>query len=241
MFFDKLKREMAIHYSVQVSLLLLAYFVVTPGSFSGERFTLFSPFGLWHQLSPLIIPLTLILSVINGCLLISALSTLQGRRPKRRDFLVYITTSGLFILLYLLSAAILYIAFSPLLIHLRLTATTEIPVLIGYLTLILLILLLWKWLTYVKWRCRITHFRQKDPLPLLKTIFAGFSGALNWKNYLIFLAIVSATLGLPLLLLALGAYLQSAPLLASSLMVGILCFTIGKFYMLYTLWNQMET
>ncbi|NOY22927.1 MAG: hypothetical protein GXO70_05385 [Acidobacteria bacterium] len=238
MFFNTLKREMAIHYLSQVSLLVLGYFVTTPGHFIPERFGLFHVFGLWHQLAPLVLPIALILYVLDGWLILSALAALLGRPLKRLDFFMYISTSIFYLLLYLLTAVLLYVAFSPLITHLRLTALTEVPVLAAYIILLLFIAIMWKWLTYVKWRSRVSYFQQ-DAGFSLKIVVAGFSNAFKWKSFMIFLLIAFGTVGIPLFLLAIGAYLQTAPILASVLMAGMVCYTIGKFYLLYTLWNRM--
>ena len=56
---------------------------------------------------------------------------------------------------------------------------------------------------------------------------------------MIYVLIVSYTVGIPVILLAIGAYLQTAPLIASALMAAMVCYTIGKFYLLYTLWNRI--
>ncbi len=238
MFFNTLKREMIIHYLSQVALLVLAYFVARPGHFVQERPDLFYVFGLWHQLAPLVLPLILILYVMDGWLIVSALATLLGRPLKRLDFLMYISTTLFYLFLYLLTAGILYAAFSPLITHLRLTSNTVIPVLISYIVLLLLIAVLWKWLSYLKWSCRILYF-QHDSGFSLKTIVAGWSNILKWKDIFIFVFIVFFTVGVPLCLLAVGAYLRTAPLLASALMAAMVCYTIGKFYLLYTLWNRI--
>gem|GEM_PF-2760932 len=238
MFFNTLKKEMAIHYLTQVALLILAYFVTAPGHFIKEHFGLFHVFGLWHQLAPLVLPLVLILYVLDGWLILSSLSTLLGRPLKRMDFLMYLSTSIFYLFLYLLSGGILYAALSPLIIHLRLSAITEVPVLLSYLLLILLIGLTWKWLTYLKWRSRIIYF-QRDIGFSLKTPMAGWRNSLKWKDFFTFLLIVSGTIGIPLFFLGIGCYLQAPPLLASALMTAMLCFTIGKFFLLYTLWNRI--
>lgn len=238
MFFNTLKREISIHYLTQVALLLLAYFVTTPGHFIPEHFGLFHVLGLWHQLAPLVLPVALILYVLDGWLVLSALASLLGQSPKRVDFLMYISTSAFYFLLYLLSAGLLYTAFSPLITHLRLTALTEVPVLLSYLLLLLLIIILWNWITYLKLRSRISYFQQDTGFSL-KTLLAGWPDSLNLKAFMIFLLIVSGTVGIPLFLLAIGAYLEAAPLLASALMAAMACFTIGKFYLLYNFWNRM--
>ncbi len=238
MFFNTLKREMAIHYFIQISLLTLAYFIVSPGPYISERFGIFHDFGLWHQLAPLIFPLTLILYVTDSWLILSALATLLGRPLKRIDVLMYFVTSIITVFLYLLSAILVYACFSPFITHLRLTAITEVPVLISYLFLILLIVSCWKWFTYLKWRTRIRYF-QTDTGFSIKTLLTGLSGSLKWKPFAAFVFIVFSTIGIPVFLLLLGAYLHDAPLLAASLMAAILCYTIGKFYLLYHLWNRL--
>ncbi|NOZ12894.1 MAG: hypothetical protein GXO69_04500 [Acidobacteria bacterium] len=238
MFFNTLKREMSIHYFTQVALLTLAYFILSPGPYIPERFGLFHDFGLWHQLAPLVLPAALILYVLDSWLILSAHATLLGRAVKRADVFMYLITSVITLFLYLLSAALIYACLSPLITHLRLTALTEVPVLLSYLLLIALTAICWKWLTYLKWRTRIRYF-QADGTFSKRTLLAGLSGSLHWKPFAAFLLIASATVGLPALLLLFGAYLQDAPLLAASLMAAILCYTIGKFYLLYRLWNRM--
>ncbi len=175
---------------------------------------------------------------MDGWIVLSALASLLGRAPKRMDFLMYISTSAFYFLLHLLSAGLLYVAFSPLITHLRLTANTEVPVLLSYLLLLLLIVIVWAWVTYLKWRSRVSYF-QRDAGFSIKTIMAGWSNSLKWKGFIVFLLIISATAGIPLFLLAIGAYLQTAPLLASTLMAAMVCFTIGKFYLLFNLWNRI--
>jgi hypothetical protein len=238
MFFNTLKREMVIHYLSRVALLVLAYFVAAPGHFIPERFELFHVFGLWHQLASLVLPIVLILYVLDGWLILSALATLLGRPLKRTDFLMYISTTLFYLFLYLLTAGILYAAFSPLITHLRLTSNTAVPVLVSYIVLVLFIAIFWKWLSYLKWSCRIFHF-QRDTGFSMKTIVSGWSNLLKWKDIMIFVLIVSCTVGIPVTLLAIGAYLQTAPLIASALMAAMVCYTIGKFYLLYTLWNRI--
>lgn len=238
MFFKTLKRELAINYFIQVSLLTLAYFIAVPSPFIPEQFGFFHSVDLIDKLTSPLIPLLMVLYVTTAWLVLSALAQMLGRPLRKTDFVMYVSTTIVFSFLYIFTAVVFYLMISPAINHFRTTSATEIPFVATYVTMAVLIAVSWKWLTYIKLRTRIFYFHQDNGFSL-KTIIDGWRGPLKIRGFLYFLLIVFVTAGIPILLLALGIYLQAELILAAALMASILCFTIGKFYLIYHLWSKL--
>jgi len=240
MFFKLLKREIVLTYLVWVLLVTLAVLMLPaqPG-WQPERIGLGTPMARWPELSGLIPGLSLALYIILGWLQLTALSRLAARPLRRRDAVFHLLTSLLFSLLTLIAALAPYLMFRPLLGRLRDTAITEIPVVAGYLVLAGCTLLLLQAVHYLKLRTRILYFCLPEPSLRPATWFGGFTGRARTRGFLWFLLITSGFTGLPVLLFLAAVLLNSTWALTMLLTVILVTFAIGRYVLLYVIWNRI--
>ena len=240
MFIKILKREIVLSYLVYVLVVVLVALMTGAGAgWQPEKPGLMYALRSWHHVAPVVPGLTVILYVTHGWMLLSALSRLADRPILRRDVLFYFLTTVLYLVLTGLAVLIPYLALKPLLVHLRDTSITEVPVLLGYLLLLIVAGLLAKAVTYLKLRTRILYFCLAAPSLAIRHWFGGFRGRARMRGFFWFLLIVTAYTAPTLLLFVLGIWGHSAPLLLITLTVGLLSFSIGRFHLLFAIWNRV--
>ncbi len=237
MFFRAFGRYLYMLYAFYFSFLLILYFTLFKDyGFANETYTIYSVLEGCHRLNPLIVSALILFYIVNMVAVVRFLTDLSGKRISFSFYLFYILTtiSGLFF--YALSFYVVYFPLKGLIKRLKEVSLTEIPLVIAYVALFVLVVLLWKVVTYWKIRARLNYFTK---FPGFKFLFLPING-LNLKDFLKFVFFVLIVVGTPLFSLFFAVLNKNTYLLFFAIGFSLLVFPFAKLYMYYLLLEKTD-
>ena len=241
MFFSlaKLRRQFAISYLAQACLLLLVYFIAVPDSpYRVEVQGITYAASLWHQVSPVLVPLTLVFYGIQGLLILSALATLAERPLCRKDIAHYALTSIIYMVICLFGVVVLYMVMHPIASHYKMTGITEIPFVMSYGIWLTAVIIGIAYIAFVRLLTRIRYFAMDVPSLRPGTLFAGFRVTPQLSGVFLFVGIILAVWICPVALTAVGIVLQDSLVLGAALMATTLAYSYGTFLVVAVFWDR---
>lgn len=235
----KVHRQFALSYLIQVSLLLILYFLAVPeGPYLPETTGLTYAFSLWYKVGPTLLPVALILYALQSSLILSALASLSDRTVCRRDVFHHVLTTFLFLICFAVTALVFYLALHPVAIHFKKTGVTEIPFVACYVLWVIATALVWKFFAYTRLITRIRYFQLPQPRLGFTVFLSGFRGPGHWSGYMLFLSLLIIIGSVPIGMMISGAILQQPILLAGAIMAATLAYSYGNFYLIARFWDR---
>ncbi len=235
MFFRKARNFILTYYSFYLSFLTIIYFTLFKEyGFENEVYTIGSVFKRFAEVSNLLLPSLIIFYLFSMLVIVKFFVNYAGKRDSISNYIFYIASSISGLLFYLLMFFIIYLPFKKLIIRLKAVSLTETPIVISYLIAFLLIMLLWKVITYWKISARINYFSHSSSLKYLLLPLNGF----NSSKFLKFLSFVVFINGIALLLLFYGVVLHRIILIKIAIFYGILIFPFSHLFVYYLLMDK---
>ncbi len=235
MFFRKARKFIFAYYFIYLSFVMLIYFILFKEyGFEHENYTINSLFSQFSKITNLLLPSLIIFYLFSMVVIVKFLVNYTGKRDSITNYIFYIASSISGLFFYFLMFYLIYLPLKKLIIRLKAVSLTEVPIIISYFIAFLLIMLLWKVITYWKISARINYFNHSFSLKYLLLPLNGF----NPSKFLKFLSFVVLINGIALLLLFYGVVLHKIILIKIAIFYGILVFPYSHLFVYYLLMDK---
>ncbi len=232
MFFNKAKRYLLFYYVFYFFSFLILYFMLYRDyGFQSEVYGLGSIFSSYKQVKVLLIPFLIFLYILECFLTVNFLTDYYGKRGSFGYYLFYVVSSVSGLFFYGLAVVAVYYPFKNILTQLKGVSLTELPLLYVYAVMVVVILFLWKIVTYWKIKARINFFGKYPGAKFAVLPLNGFKLGLFVK----FLLYLSFAIGFPFVLFVFAVLNKSYGLLIAALFLSFLLFPFNKLFVYHIL------
>ena len=236
MFFRKAGKYLGMLYIFYFSFFVVLYFsLFKEYGYANEVYNFHSIFSSFSQLN-FLFPAIILLYFVDMVAVVRFLVDFSGKRASFGFYLFYIFSSVFGILFYALFFAAVYFPLKKLILDLKEVSLTEVPVLIAYTFIAIVILLLWKLTTYWKVKARLNYFVKSPGIRWLILPLNGF----ELKGFLKFLFFVSFVVAAPFVFFVFGVLNRSEFSVFVAVILSYLFFPFSKIYIYYLLADKKE-
>ncbi len=237
MFFRKAGKYLNMLYIFYFSFLIVLYFFLFKEyGFANEVYTLNSIFSTFKTIS-FLMPAIILLYFVEMVAVVKFLVNSYGKRESIGYYVFYVISSISGLLFYVFFLVIVYFPIKGFVARLKNVSLTEIPVLVAYSLIVILVLLLWKVVTYWKIKARLNYFGKYPGFKFLILPLNGFS----FKDFFKFLLFVSFVVGLPLFIFIMGILNKNEMLVLISVFLSYLLFPFSRLYLYFLLMGSKES
>jgi len=232
MFFSKARKYLAFFYIFYFFAFLIIYFLLYKDyGFQSEVYSLSSVFASYSQVKILIIPLLISLYILECILTVKFLTDFYGKRESFGYYVFYLITSLSGLFFYGLTVVAVYFPLRNVIKQLKAVSLTEMPLIYIYTVLFLVIVFVWKVVTYWKIKARVNYFGKYPGVKFAVLPLNGF----KLGSFLKFLFYVSITVGFPFVLFMFGILNGSYFLIMFALIFSLIVFPFNKLFIYYLL------
>ena len=237
MFFRKAGKYLGVLYFFYFSVFVVLYFsLFEEYGFAEETYSFHAVFSGFKQISGFLAPIIILLYIVTMITVVKFLVNYFEKRESIAFYFYYILSSVFGILFYLLFWAVVYFPFKKFILRLKAVSLTEIPLLIAYVSMAVIVLFFWKLVTYWKIKSRLNYFGKFSSYKFLILPLNGIS----FSSFLKFFAFVFIVVGLPFFLFLLGILNKGTVFITVSVILSYIFFPFSKLYVYYLLIDKKE-